>query len=86
MKLLFCKACGDIQSLLVNVWRSCHCGKSMGRYLADGDNAELKGTYVKVIGIYNQDIRAALGHEMHGLNEFKAWFFNKDYHKLKFDE
>lgn len=52
MKLLHCKACGDIRALRPGEWATCWCGDSRGRYI-DGRNVVLDGANAQPLGIAN---------------------------------
>ena len=51
MKLIFCPECRDIVKLRMEP-RNCLCGKSGGRYNADGDSATIWGAS-RVLAISN---------------------------------
>ena len=55
MKLLRCRACGDILAMYYR-WRRCRCGASRGRYLTDGLHAEIDGLSL-ALGMRNSDLR-----------------------------
>lgn len=59
MKLLLCRACGDVIKLHPGAPRSCLCGASSGRYLDDHATVEqTEGTIS--IALHNHDLRAAV--------------------------
>lgn len=70
MKLFICSRCEDIVKLRVGRWRWCECGKSAGRYSADGDNAEFAGKAVP-FGIGNGYFGIALRERA----MFIGWFY-----------
>lgn len=91
MKLLFCRECKDVVTLLVNRERACRCGKSSGAYEDDGHHAHVSGP-CEVIGIDNATMVSALStlaqapnvsqHALvHGLN-LRAWLFRHDYDRI----
>lgn len=45
MKLLFCRECKDVFNLS-SIIKTCTCGKTSGKYLKDGMNAEYAGPCV----------------------------------------
>ena len=59
MKLIFCPECRDIVKLR-GVPRNCLCGKSGGRYNADGDTATVWGAS-RVLAIDNKFYRQIRG-------------------------
>jgi hypothetical protein len=58
-ELILCAACRDLVSLIPGKQRRCLCGKSGGRYLADGLEAVVDGDCI-VIGLNSDDLLAAL--------------------------
>lgn len=58
MKLLLCLRCGDVVQLRPEP-RSCSCGHSTGRYLADLSTVEQTEGSVS-LALHNHDLRAAL--------------------------
>lgn len=58
MKLIYCLKCGDIIRFFFEE-RSCKCGKSKGKYEADGLNATISGVAIP-LGFDNQSFREAL--------------------------
>lgn len=58
MKLIVCESCGDVVRLKRDV-RECECGRSRGRYLADGANAVYSGP-CRMLGLANRDLGDAL--------------------------
>lgn len=59
MKLLFCKRCQDVVRMQ-SEFRSCQCGATRGRYLADGDHAEYVGDDAVPLGIANPSLARAI--------------------------
>lgn len=84
MKLLFCKACGDVQKLQYET-RTCRCRESSGYYLPDGDNCVIAGSSAVVIAMGNGSLVQAVQRQPETGDgpEIKAWVFPKDYHKIK---
>lgn len=58
MKLILCPVCEDVIKLNA-AGRSCECGRSWGKYLADGLTAEIGGEAIP-IGFANSELRVAL--------------------------
>jgi len=83
MKLLFCRNCGDVLKLQLGR-RTCECGDSRGKYLADGDSAEISGPNATVIAIDNVTLAEAITNQPQTGRgtDFKAWVFAKDYFKI----
>lgn len=52
MKLLFCKACGDVFAIGLKKWRFCECKATSGRYL-DNVYAEYRGADAIPLGFAN---------------------------------
>lgn len=59
MKLMLCRACGDVVALRPEP-RTCACGAARGHYLADGATVEQTAGTLS-IALHNHDLRAALG-------------------------
>ena len=59
MKLIFCPHCHDVRRLFPGSITTCRCGKSSGRYLADGLHAEIAGDAIP-LGILNGSFAAAV--------------------------
>lgn len=59
MKLMFCPACHDVLKLRVGSHRKCECGQSWGRYMPDGQHAEVFGKAVP-LGFVNISFAHAL--------------------------
>lgn len=59
MKLLWCSACHDLLRIYPGDWRRCQCGKSAGRYGADGIEGLFIGEAIP-LGIVNDSLTAAL--------------------------
>lgn len=91
MKLLFCRACGDI----VRLWsenRSCRCGKSRGRYVEDRA-VVLLGTEVECLAADTNAVERAVRKvdysraplELNEVSplEFKMWFAYRGYEHVK---
>lgn len=78
MKLIFCLSCHWLMKLMEGPRRTCLCGRSWGRYLADGDHAEYGGRSVPV-AIGNASFAAAVkaveagGPRRNKSIPFKAW-------------
>jgi hypothetical protein len=62
MKLIICLECRDVVRLIINEERTCQCGKSGGRYLEDGLNAEYWGKAIP-IGFANYSLAEAIGNQ-----------------------
>ena len=58
MKLLLCRACGDVIRMRPER-RSCFCGAASGRYLEDSSTVEQTEGSLS-IALHNHDLRAAL--------------------------
>lgn len=58
MKLLLCRACGDIRKMHAT-WMSCECNRSAGRYI-DSTHAEIRGIDAECLGIDNNDMAAVV--------------------------
>ena len=58
MKLLLCRKCGDVFSMLTDCMRECLCGASIGGY-TDDLNAEYSGPAIP-IGFANDSFTGAL--------------------------
>ena len=69
MKLIFCKECQSVFSLSFSK-KTCDCGKSWGRYMRDGLNAEYGGTVIP-LGFANASFIAALN-----TNKKRVWAKN----------
>ncbi|HNC56687.1 MAG TPA: hypothetical protein PLP33_14665 [Leptospiraceae bacterium] len=90
MKLFLCLDCSDVLKMLVNKWRYCECKKSSGRYLEDGDFAEIRGKAIP-LGILNSTIvKAICNRNIHNYSEedlsslnISAFIFSKEYYKIK---
>ena len=65
MKLLFCKQCNDIFRLFVDHPKTCHCGKTTGRYEEDGLHAWYQGPAIP-LGFANGSFVHALQFQPHG--------------------
>lgn len=79
--------CSDIRAMEVSEWRFCKCGKSSGRYLEDGDFAEISGKAAP-IGIINDSLIQALRNRNAGITDFdkldiQAFVFSPEYYKIK---
>lgn len=61
MKLLLCSKCDDVIKLTVGKWRRCECGQTSGRYLEDGDKAEVSEGCI-VLGINSTSLSEAVRH------------------------
>lgn len=63
LKLLFCRACGDLVSLRLDEIRECKCGNVQGRYSPDDPSqntieVSIKDTgYARIVGISNAFLR-----------------------------
>ena len=73
MKLIYCKWCGDLVKLNLEI-RYCRCKKSSGKYTNDLD-AIYAGKYVVPLGINNFSFKDALNNQpKEGLGEeFQAF-------------
>jgi hypothetical protein len=60
MKLIFCRRCGDVRALRSAKWTSCYCGRTKGKYRADGIHAIVKGQNPIAIGFANWSFNGAL--------------------------
>jgi hypothetical protein len=58
MKLFFCPDCGDVIRMLQHT-RQCFCRESWGRYMPDGEHAEIGGKAVP-LGFVNSSLSQAL--------------------------
>lgn len=66
MKLIRCTYCNDVVALIPGRLRACACGRSRGRYRADGIAADIAGPCV-ALGIDNESMNKALaGHVADG--------------------
>ena len=87
MKLFICTECDDVQRMLINETRWCHCGESWGSYvgepqiikgaidgkdLATWENVKVGGK-ARVFGISNQSFGLA-GKGI--LATFEGWFYD----------
>lgn len=91
MKLLFCRACGDIVRLLTDP-RRCRCGKSSGAYVTEMETV-VHGEPAEVIGIDSNAIERAVRKVDYNLGplelnevsplEFRAWFHHHDSEHVK---
>jgi hypothetical protein len=84
MKLLFCKHCGDVLKLQRRQ-RACECGRSAGRYLADGDACEITGEWALLLGLSNAALEGAARRERAPGETVQlwAWLFAPDYPKVR---
>ncbi|WP_250628382.1 hypothetical protein [Pinirhizobacter soli] len=78
MKLILCPSCEDVFKLALDI-RRCTCGKSWGRYLAGGIDAEISATAVP-IGFANSTLlRAIRSRPDHGLGvQFTAFVIARE--------
>jgi hypothetical protein len=84
VKLLFCRACGDIVKLL-GTPRACRCGKAYGLYVSDRE-VTIYGEFAEVIGADNKAVEEACRKVDYNLGplelnevsplEFAAWFYH----------
>lgn len=58
MKLMLCRACGDVVALRPEP-RSCLCGAARGRYLEDDSTVEQTAGTLS-LALHNHDLRAAV--------------------------
>lgn len=73
MKLLLCTECADVRKLNYHD-TFCDCGRSVGRYLADGAHAVHSGPSI-VLGLDNRDARKLV----HGLaKRVEVWRMDPD--------
>jgi hypothetical protein len=80
MKLLHCTVCGDVVALRAD-FRSCHCGKSYGRYLEDHHHIVYGGPYSVIIGLANCDITESLLHPEDPA--IRAWVMNNNHPRTR---
>jgi len=67
MKLLLCRACGDMLKFGLDDWRFCNCGRSSARYV-DAAFGEMRGDDAVAIGVDNAD----LAKMVHAHGNFRA--------------
>lgn len=67
MKLIYCEFCGDVFNL-TREEKSCSCGRSKGKYLPDGLNAEISGKNSVPLGFSNGSFIDALSLRKYGIN------------------
>lgn len=67
MKLVFCVWCSEIYSLTIKRMKSCHCGKTKGRYV-DQKDIEIFGDGAVVPGFGNPSFVHAVRQRQFGMD------------------
>ena len=84
MKLIFCRECQDVVKLRRTNWRKCQCGKSSGRYLADGWYAEIRGSAVPICFLNSTLLHAIKNRPESGDGtEFTAFVASRSHESIK---